>query len=50
MNNIRKEMGKKLRSEIERNHNADIESKKLIKIFYGMRVCIIEKYCYQNLK
>ena len=31
--NIRKKMGKKLRNEIERNHNADIESKKLIKIY-----------------
>ena len=31
--NIRKEFGNKLRNEIEKNHNAEIESKKLIKIY-----------------
>jgi len=31
--NIRKELGKQLRKEIEINHNADIESKKIIKIY-----------------
>ena len=31
--NIRKDFGIKLRNEIERNHNADIESKKIIKIY-----------------
>jgi len=31
--NIRKELGNQLRHEIERKHNADIESKKIIKIY-----------------
>lgn len=31
--NIRKELGNKLRNEIEKNHNAEKESKKIIKIY-----------------
>ena len=31
--NIRKTYGKKLRQEIEKNHNADIEIKKLISLY-----------------